>query len=96
MSEFGNMDDIMAGIEPLETEVTGGTLDGINQDVNIGDEDIKLLRDMAARDYLLQLQTVTPVAHVTFGDVKETADVNKIVEVIEQMVEEQMATSLVS
>lgn len=79
--------------------VDGGNLDSvgsIGSDVNISDEDIKLLRDMAARDYLLQLQSVTPVAHVTFGDVRETADVNKIVDVIEQMVEEQMATALVS
>lgn len=76
--------------------VNGGYLDGINSDVNISDEDLKLLRDMTARDYLLQLQTITPVANVTFGDVRETADVGKIVEVIEQMVEEQMATSLVS
>ena len=96
LSEFGNFDDALAGIQPVEAEVTGGTLDGIKEDVNLGDEDIKLLRDMAARDYLLQLQSITPVANVTFGDVRETADVKKIVAVIEQMVEEQMATSLVS
>ena len=76
--------------------VDGGYLDGIKSDVDIKEEDLKLLRDMAARDYLLQLQSITPVANVTFGDVRETADVNKIVDVIEQMVEEQMATSLVS
>ena len=86
--------ELMAGIP-----VDGGTIDSvgsIGEDVDISDEDIRLLRDMAARDYLLQLQTVTPVANITFGDIKETADVNKIVEVIEQMVEEQMATALVS
>lgn len=78
--------------------IDGGNLDSvgsINSDVSLADEDLQLLRDMAAREYLLQLQTVTPVANVTFGDVKETADVGKIIEVIEQMVEEQMATSLV-
>lgn len=79
-----------------DVEVTGGYLDGIKSDVDISDEDVQLLRDMAAREYLLQLQTITPVANVSFGDVRETADVGKIVEVIEQMVEEQMATSLVS
>lgn len=82
----------------LGVEVTGGNLDSVGSikgDVDISDEDVKLLRDMAARDYLLQLQTITPVAKVTFGDVRETADVNKIVEVIEDMVEQQMATSLV-
>lgn len=79
--------------------VAGGDLDSvgsIKSDVSVNDEDLQLLRDMAARDFLLQLQTITPVANVSFGDVRETADVGKIVEVIEQMVEEQMATSLVS
>lgn len=87
------------GTGAAPVNVDGGNLDSvdkINSDVNIGDEDIKLLRDMAAREFLLQLQTVTPVANVQFGDVRETADVGKIVEVIEQMVEEQMATSLIS
>lgn len=74
----------------------GGYLDGIKGDVNVSDEDIQLMRDMAARDFLLQLQSITPVANVTFGDVRETADVGKILDVIEQLVEEQMATALVS
>lgn len=79
--------------------VKGGNLDSvgsIKNDVNINDEDIQLLRDMAARDYLLNLQQITPVAHISFGDVRETADVNKIMDVIEDMVEEQMATALVA
>ena len=79
--------------------VAGGNLDSvgsIKNDVNINDEDIQLLRDMAARDYLLNLQQITPVAHISFGDVRETADVNKIMDVIEDMVEEQMATALVA
>lgn len=99
------MEDLLLGFDPedmnIPTEfgVDGGNLDSvgsINSDVDISEEDLKLLRDMAARDYLLQLQSITPVANVTFGDVRETADVNKIVEVIEQMVDEQMATALVS
>ena len=84
---------------PSNVEVTGGDLDSvgsIKSDVSINDEDLQLLRDMAARDYLLQLQSITPVANVTFGDVRETADVGQIIDVIEQMVEEQLATSLVS
>ena len=79
--------------------VAGGNLDSvgsIKDDVNLSDEDIQLLRDMAARDYLLNLQQITPVAHISFGDVRETADVNKIMDVIEDMVEEQMATALVA
>lgn len=84
---------------PDSVGINGGDLDSvgsIKSDVSVSDEDIQLLRDMTARDYLLQVQSVTPVANVTFGDVRETADVNKLVEVIENMVEEQMATALVS
>lgn len=76
-------------------EVDGGYLDGIKSDVNIGEEDVQLLRDMAAREFLLNLKTVTPTMTVTFGDVRETADIEVIMDKLEQMVEEQLATSLV-
>lgn len=82
-----------------DVNIRGGDLDSvgkINSDVEIKDEDLKLLRDMAARDFLLNLQSITPVANVKFGDVRETADVNKIWDTIQDMVEEQMATSLVT
>ena len=95
--------DMMPGSEGVPiaggVPITGGNLDSvgsIKSDVNINDEDIKLLRDMAARDYLLNLQQITPVAHINFGDIRETADVRKIMDVIEDMVEEQMATALVA
>lgn len=102
----GGLTDFMEGNTALYDNATGagvnvagGNLDSvgsIKNDVNINDEDIQLLRDMAARDYLLNLQQITPVAHISFGDVRETADVNKIMDVIEDMVEEQMATALVA
>lgn len=102
----GGLTDFMEGNTALYDSATGagvnvagGNLDSvgsIKNDVNINDEDIQLLRDMAARDYLLNLQQITPVAHISFGDVRETADVNKIMDVIEDMVEEQMATALVA
>lgn len=88
-------DSVLDKFNPDEITIKGGYLDSIKSDVTINEEDLKLLRDMTARDYLLQLQTITPVANVKFGDVRETADVNRIVEVIEDMVEQQMATSLV-
>jgi len=78
--------------------INGGNLDSvgkINSDVEIKDEDLKLLRDMAARDFLLNLQSITPVQNNKFGDIRETADLNKIMEKLTDMVEEGMATSLV-
>lgn len=98
MSGFGGMDDNIASMLDDGLGINGGDLDSVGKiksDVNLNDEDIQLLRDMAARDYLLNLQQITPVAHISFGDVRETADVNKIMDVIEDMVEEQMATALV-
>ena len=91
----GNIEDMLGKGIP----VNGGGIDSvgaINSDVDISDEDIQLLRDMAAREFMLNLQTVTPTANITFGDVRETADAKQILGVIEQMVEEQLATSLVS
>lgn len=78
--------------------VGGGDIDSvgsIKSDVDISDQDIQLLRDIAAREFLLNLQTVTPQANVTFGDVRETADVGQILDVIQDMVDEELATSLV-
>ena len=92
---LGNIEDMLGNGIP----VNGGDLDSvgaINSDVDISDEDLQLIRDMAAREFMLNLQTVTPIANITFGDVRETADAKKILDVIEQMVEEQLATSLVS
>ena len=94
LDNFGNIEDILnKGVG-----VDGGDLDSvgsIKSDVDISDQDIQLLRDISARDFLLNLQTVTPQVYNTFGDIRETADVNKIFEAIQDMVDEELATSLV-
>lgn len=106
VDDIGNFDfngaiGDMSSIEEMLNNgvgVDGGNIDSvgsIKSDVDISDQDIQLLRDIAAREFLLNLQTVTPQANVTFGDVRETADVNKILDVIQDMVDEELATSLV-
>lgn len=93
------IEDLLKGFESGGVPVNGGSLDSvgaIKSDVDISDEDLKLMRDMASREFLLNLQTVTPSANITFGDIHETADAKKILDVIEQMVEEQLATAMVS
>lgn len=78
--------------------VNGGNLDSVGKikgGVDISDEDIKLLKDIAAREFLLNLTTQTPTVNVKFGDVRETANVKEIMETIENMLEEAAATSLV-
>ena len=78
--------------------LAGGKLDEvgkINSDVNISDEDIKLLKDVAAKEFSLNYRQITPKMNVTFGDVRETADVNKLMEVIEAMTAEALASSVI-
>jgi len=91
--------NILKNWDPASTTINGGNLDSIGKiksDVNIADEDLKLLKDMAAREFLLNLKSITPQANITFGDVRETADVGKIMAVLETMVENALATSLVA
>jgi len=103
VDKFGNLDfslDALTGQLNGDGEIgiNGGNLDSIGSiksDVDISDEDLQLLRDMTARDFLLNLQTITPQVHNTFGDIRETADVNQIMVAIQDMVDEQLATSLV-
>lgn len=98
MSDISNIEDIMNSLNTDGLDISGGNLDSvgsIKSDVDISDEDLKLLKEMAARDFLLNLQSITPVANIKFGDIHETADVDKIMEVIQDMVDEELATSLV-
>jgi len=67
----------------------------LKNEVNISEEDIKLLKDVAATEFVNKYTTLRPEMTVQFGDVRETADVNKILEVIEEMVEEAYASALV-
>lgn len=78
--------------------IKGGNLDSVGKikdDISITDEDIKLLKDVAATEFVNKYTTLRPEMTVQFGDVRETADVNKILGVIEDMVEEAYASVLV-
>jgi hypothetical protein len=60
--------------------VDGGKLDSVGRiedDVTISDEDIKMLKDIASRDYQVRLTQLTPQLSATFGDIRETADFDK-------------------
>jgi tape measure domain-containing protein len=65
----------------------------IKSDVNINAEDIKLLRDVAERDAINKISTLAPNISVSFGDIRETADVNGITNRIKEILTEQIAVS---
>ncbi len=83
------------GSNDIESIGKVGEVGKIRDDVSIADEDIKLLKDVAATEFINKYMTLRPEMSVSFGDVRETADVNKILSVIEDMVEEAYASSLV-
>ena len=75
-------------LELLEgvTTADGSALKTENTKKLLTDEDIKLLLDVATRDYKLSYQQVTPNIQVSFGDVREPADVDGIMHVISERV----------
>ena len=52
------------------------------------DDDIKLLLDVATRDYKLNYQQVTPNITLTFGDIRETVDVDDVLDSVADKLEE--------
>jgi tape measure domain-containing protein len=76
----------------------GGIQEGIfklNQGITLSDEDIRMLRDVAVMEAQYNYTKLTPNLQVTFGDVKETADVKQIMKALEDMIEKSYANSLV-
>lgn len=60
----------------------------------LGDDDIKLLLDIATRDYKLTYQQITPNVTVTFGDIRETANVDDVLDAVADKLEEIYDASL--
>ena len=60
-------------------------------EVDISDEDLKMLKDIATREYMLNYKHITPNVNIKFGDIKETADVNEVKDAIQRMMEEELA-----
>lgn len=94
-SQFGGMavngigDYMSNGALP----VTNGKGGGSSLNVSIDKEDIKYLKDIAERDFQAKYtqQTLAPNIQITFGDVKETADLNELEKALERIINEQIA-----
>jgi tape measure domain-containing protein len=62
-----------------------------DKEVNISDEDLKMLKDIATREYMLNYKHITPNVNISFGDVRETADVGAVKDAIQKMMEDELA-----
>lgn len=78
------------------TEGTAGgkALKTAEQNKLITDEDLKMLADIAAYDVRLQYQQLTPEISMTFGDIRETADVDGVIERFVSTLQEQANSRL--
>lgn len=101
----GSLEHFKAGIDLSKIgfganglEIAGGDLDSIGKikgDVSITDDDLKLLKDIAVAGFTQNYTTMRPEMTVNISDVKETADLNKIMVALEDMVEEAYASTLI-
>ncbi|WP_198524674.1 hypothetical protein [Paenibacillus phocaensis] len=70
-----------------------GSVDRINETVDISSEDLKMMRELAEVTAIQNFTTLTPTVTVNTGPVAKEADIHSIVTQIEQMLEEEIATS---
>ena len=82
-----------AGIKDKLNGKDGGAK--VKGEVSITDEDIKLLKDVAAVEWVNKFTTLTPTMNIQFGDVHETADTNGILKAVETMIVDAYSSSLV-
>lgn len=66
----------------------------VRNKIEIKDEDLKMLNDIAMRDYQLNYKQVTPQVKVSIDTVAQTTDVNMVIEAIQQGISETVNTNL--
>lgn len=81
-----------SGKNSIPVTAKGGKIDSID-DVNISDEDLKYIKDFAEQEYVNKFSTATlaPNVQITFGDIHETADAEKITGRIKEILEEEIS-----
>lgn len=83
-------DGIGTPTSPLTIQGTGS---GGKVEVDMSNEDLQYLRDIAEREYINKFSTATlaPNVNISFGDVHEEADANKVAGRIRKILEDELA-----
>ncbi|MCF6466341.1 phage tail tape measure protein [Clostridium sp. Cult2] len=96
----GGKDKLSSLTNPFKdfgTQTNPLTIQGIGSggkvEVDMSNEDLQYLRDIAEREYINKFSTATlaPNIEITFGDVHETADVDKVHGRIKKILQEEIA-----
>ncbi|MEW9093939.1 MAG: hypothetical protein AB2417_02555 [Clostridiaceae bacterium] len=72
---------------------TDDKLGKIKDSIDVSNEHLELMRDLAEQESIQNFVTLTPTVQVTTGDIKEEADINKIISKIENYMENELANS---
>lgn len=65
----------------------------VDNDINISDEDLQLMRDVAEARYVQNFVTLTPTVQVSGNTINEKVDVNYVVDEIENRLANEIAAS---
>lgn len=97
----GIMDPQNRNTSPTQNENKDNNVDKVKSvgkvkdPIKIDDESLKLIRDVAMKKYQVNFKTVQPVFHLSFGDIRETMDIDKAVERVETRIVDLYNSSLV-
>jgi len=80
---------------PFDPGIIQGTGKNGKLEVDMSDEDLKYLRDIAERDYINKFTTATlaPNIQISFGDVHQEADADKVAGRIRKILQEEIAVA---
>lgn len=92
---LGNQNSLFDPNKPLQVSDVGkvGKVGKIEDKVDISSEDLKLMRELAEMKTIQNFVTLTPTVNMTSGDIREEADINKIVAGIKTVLQEEIASS---
>lgn len=97
----GIMDPQNRNTSPTQNENEDNNVDKVKSvgkvkdPIKIDDESLKLIRDLAMKKYQVSFKTVQPVFQLSFGDIRETMDIDKAVERVETRIVDLYNSSLV-
>lgn len=78
---------------PKPVKVKGGKLDK-DQQITLAEENLQLITDLARKEVILNYQQLTPQVTITMGDIRETADVDTVIDRLETRLTELYDGSL--
>lgn len=88
----GNLSNGVGGLDKGLKDANKN-LKNINDKIDVSNEHLELMRDLAEEKSISNFTTLTPTVNIQTGDIKEEADINKIISKIETYMEEELLNS---